>query len=304
MRARKAIWLAVVFSLFATQVHSTPRSRRTPVVEVYEKVSPAVVNINTERTVLKRKYPFRRGSRAEDLFFSLLNPEYQEQNVPLSIGSGVIIDRRGYILTNEHILYRASAIQVTLTNGSSYTARVVGTDPMSDIAVLRIDTGGKQVTFPHVPPGESGDLMIGETVIAIGNPYGLKNTVTAGVISALGRRLEAGDRTYDDFIQTDASINPGNSGGPLLNINGDLIGINTAVYSGSAGRQAEGIGFATPINFAKRIVADLIRFGEVVPAYFGFRARFRRAGATISQVASTGTGRPGGSAAGRPAPAV
>ena len=142
-----------------------------------------------------------------------------------------------------------------------FKAQVVGSDPDSDLAVLRIDAKG---ALPAIEMGNSDDLMIGETVIAIGNPFGFSHTVTTGVISALNRSIRTDDRVFQDFIQTDASINPGNSGGPLLNINGDLIGINTAVYA-----KAQGIGFAIPINKSKRIVSDLIQYGEVIPAWVG-----------------------------------
>jgi len=150
---------------------------------------------------------------------------------------------------------------VTLKDEREFKAAIVGADPDSDLAVLRVDT---PEPLPAVEMGISDDLMIGETVIAIGNPFGFSHTVTTGVISALNRSIRSDDRVFPDFIQTDASINPGNSGGPLLNIHGDLIGINTAIYA-----KAQGIGFAIPIHRARRIVQDLIRFGEVVPSWFG-----------------------------------
>jgi len=150
---------------------------------------------------------------------------------------------------------------VALKDGREFTAQIVGADSDSDLAVLRISS---PTTLPDITMGDSDNLMIGETVIAIGNPFGFSNTVTTGVISATNRSVRTDDMVYHDFIQTDASINPGNSGGPLLNINGELIGINTAIYS-----KAQGIGFAIPINTAKRIVSDLIRYGEVIPAWIG-----------------------------------
>ena len=148
-----------------------------------------------------------------------------------------------------------------LKDGREFTAQIVGADSDSDLAVLRISA---QKVLPAIEMGDSADLMIGETVIAIGNPFGFSNTVTTGVISAKNRSVQSDDMVYHDFIQTDASINPGNSGGPLLNINGELIGINTAIFA-----KAQGIGFAIPINKAKRIVTDLIRYGEVIPAWTG-----------------------------------
>src|SRR5439155_324427 len=156
-----------------------------------------------------------------------------------SLGSGVIVAPDGTILTNEHVILRASRIHVTLADEREFDAKLVGADSDSDVAVLRVQAGGE---LPHVTLGTSSDLMIGETVIAIGNPFGLSHTVTTGVVSALGRAIHSDDKTYSDFIQTDASINPGNSGGPLLNIKGELIGINTAIYSRTGG--SIGIGVA------------------------------------------------------------
>ena len=263
--------------------------RRTPVVKAVEKVSPAVVNINTERTVVARQYPFENGLSLEEWFFGVRKPNYAKKNVPLSIGSGVIIHPKGYVLTNEHILLRASKITVQLKDGRNIAASVVGSDPSSDIAVLKLEPSDEEAkNFPYIQPGNSDGLMIGEPVIAIGNPFGLSNTVTTGVVSALSRQLETEAKLYDDFIQTDASINPGNSGGPLLNILGELIGINTAIFHGGRGREAEGIGFAIPINFAKRIVGDLLEYGQVLPAYVGFRIWQQSGALWVSHVEKTG----------------
>ena len=179
-----------------------------------------------------------------------------------SLGSGVIIDgKRGFILTNEHVIVKSKTITVGLKDRREFKAQIVGADPDSDLAVLRISS---PKALPDITMGDSTNLMIGETVIAIGNPFGLSNTVTTGVVSATNRSVRTENMVYHNFIQTDTSINPGNSGGPLLNINGELIGINTAIYA-----KAQGIGFAIPINTAKRIVSDLIRFGEVIPAWIG-----------------------------------
>jgi len=159
------------------------------------------------------------------------------------------------------VIQRASRIQVTLIDQREFDAKLVGADADADIAVLRIKAGGD---LPHIPFGTSADLMIGETVIAIGNPFGLSHTVTTGVVSAVGRSLRDEDRTYTDFIQTDASINPGNSGGPLLNIKGELVGIDTAIYG-----KAQGIGFAIPVDRARRVMKDLVSYGEVRHAWIG-----------------------------------
>ena len=173
----------------------------------------------------------------------------------------MIIDAQGHVLTNEHVVSRADAIRVTLADGREYEATLVGADPNNDLAVLRLETDEK---VPSVAPGSSADLMVGEPVIAIGNPFGLSNSVTTGVLSALDRSIRSEDRVFHGFLQTDASINPGNSGGPLLNAMGELVGINTAIYQG-----AEGIGFAIPIDVAKRVVHELITRGEVAPVWLG-----------------------------------
>lgn len=240
-------------------------SRKTPVVLAVERAGPAVVNISTRQTVSGRAGPFR-SFEGDDLFSwffrDFFEPSRRPERTRTSLGSGVIIDgEKGFILTNEHVVGQGTRIMVSLGDEREYKAELVGSDPDSDLAVLQIKTEKK---IPALAMGDSSSLMIGETVIAIGNPFGLTHTVTTGVISAVNRSLRAGDRVYRDFIQTDASINPGNSGGPLLNINGQLIGINTAIYD-----KAEGIGFAIPINRAKRIIQDLISYGEVHPAWLG-----------------------------------
>ena len=230
--------------------------RETQVVRVVREVSPAVVYISCQQRV---QNPFAGGFW--DLFGndSPFAPPAQEQN---SLGSGVLVDPSGYILTNEHVILGGSKIRVTLTTGKEYPARVVGTAPESDLALLKIQ-GDKP--FPVAQLGRSDDLMIGETLIAVGNPYGLSNTVTVGVLSATGRTVEDGKRTYSDFLQTDAAINPGNSGGPLCNILGQVIGINTAII-----RNANGIGFAIPIDRARRVMEQLRTYGRVQSLWLGF----------------------------------
>jgi serine protease Do len=232
-------------------------TRRTAVVDVVEQVAPAVVNIATEQLVEVNPFLQRRTQSIFDWF-----GEPDRSYTRSSLGSGVIIDDQGHVLTNQHVILQGSRITVVLSDKREFEAELVGADPTLDLAVLKIDTGS---SLPFVPMGTSSDLMIGESVIAIGNPFGLNHTVTTGVVSATGRILRTEERVYRDFIQTDASINPGNSGGPLLNINGSLIGINTAIYGGNA----QNIGFTIPIDRARRIVDDLIRFGAVVPAWLG-----------------------------------
>ncbi|MBI3600939.1 MAG: Do family serine endopeptidase [Nitrospinae bacterium] len=245
--------------LLLPAVHA--QERRTPVVIAVEKVSPAVVNINTEEVIRQRVNPFSdSGDEFFDRFFQDFFPpqDYKRQ----SLGSGVIIDTKGYILTNEHVVSRASTIKVTLSDNREFDAQLIGADPRSDLAIIKIIS---DKPLPYARMGASADIMIGETVIAIGNPFGLSHTVTTGIISAVNRSIKGeSGRIYSDFIQIDASINPGNSGGPLLNISGEVIGINTAIY-----QKAEGIGFAIPIDRAKRIINDLIKYGEVHEAWLG-----------------------------------
>jgi serine protease Do len=230
-------------------------TRRTPIVVVAHNVLPSVVNIQTEATIRRRQAdpmfdPFG--------FFGGQERDYASQ----SLGSGFVWSSDGIIVTNNHVVEGASRITVNFNDGTQLIAKLIGVDPDSDLAVLRVD----QKSLPAAPVGTSSDLMIGESVVAVGNPFGLSGTVTTGVVSALGRSVpskEAG-RTYTDFIQTDASINPGNSGGPLLNIEGKVIGINVAIYA-----QGQGIGFAIPVDRARKVIQDLLRFGEVHAAWTG-----------------------------------
>lgn len=235
-------------------------SRRSAVVRAVTKVGPAVVNISTEQ---RRRNPFSGSALGRSLaeWFGVQQDGFVEN----SLGSGTIIDPDGYILTNEHVLWGASRITVLLSSGKKYEAEVVGTDPQSDLAIIRIEA---EEPLPSVSMGSSADLMIGETVLAIGNPMGLSNTVTTGVVSATGREVRGGERIYTDFIQTDASINPGNSGGPLLNILGELVGINTSIVA-----EAQGIGFAIPIDRAKVVVKEILNYGRVRDVWLGMDVR-------------------------------
>jgi serine protease Do len=230
-------------------------SRRTPIVTVAHDVGPAVVNIQTESTIRRREVdPFF------DPFgvFGGRDRSYTSQ----SLGSGFVWSSEGIIVTNNHVVEGASRITVNFSDGTQVPAKLIGVDPDSDVAVLRVDAKN----LLAAPIGTSSDLLIGETVIAVGNPFGLSGTVTTGVVSALGRSVpskEAG-RTFTDFIQTDASINPGNSGGPLLNIEGRVIGINTMIYA-----NAQGIGFAIPVDRARKVIQDILRYGQVHSAWIG-----------------------------------
>jgi serine protease Do len=173
----------------------------------------------------------------------------------------VLVDASGLVVTNEHVIVHASNIRVLMADEREYPATLVGADSDSDLAVLRVDT---KTPLPYLPLPKTDDIMIGETVVAIGNPYGLSHTVTVGVVSAIGRTIQASDIVYHDFIQTDASINPGNSGGPLINVEGRLIGINTAIHA-----QGEGIGFAIPVHRVRNIVDQIVHHGHVQPSWIG-----------------------------------
>ncbi len=259
----RALGLVVLSTLVAPgpTTAGDPFLRRTATVEVVEQAGPVVVNITTER-VVQSQNPF--GSRPKHPLFDQYFNDLFEPRAPRTVqnlGSGVIINSQGHVLTNEHVVARASRIFITLADGREIEAEVVGADPTNDIAVLKAQTADD---LPWIEPGTSSDVMVGEPVIAIGNPFGLSNSVTTGVISAVNRSVRTSEHTFHGFLQTDASINPGNSGGPLLNAEGSLIGINTAIYSG-----AEGIGFAIPIDVAKRVVAELIEHGEVLPVTLG-----------------------------------
>ena len=262
MELRRLGWAAAAALVLGAGVAGAadPFLRRTAAVQAVERVGPAVVNITTEHQA-QPSNPF--APFAGDPFFDQFFRDFFEPRArsAQSLGSGVLIDPEGHVLTNEHVVRRASRIRLSLADGRTLDAELVGADPNNDIAVLRVRS---DEPLPWIPPGRSHDLMVGEPVIAIGNPFGLSSTVTTGVISALDRSIRSGDHTFHGFLQTDASINPGNSGGPLLNAEGDLIGINTAIYQG-----AQGIGFAIPIDVALRIVSDLLDDGEVTPVWLG-----------------------------------
>ena len=256
--------LAVLASVAgaATATAGDPFLRRTATVEAVERVGPAVVSITSAR--LAQSNPFRNLQNDpvyERFLRDFVAPQGPPTQTDVELGSGVIIDPEGHVLTNEHVIARATQIRVKLADGRSFAASVVGADPNNDVAVVRIET---QEKLPWVAPGRSDDLLVGEPVIAIGNPFGLSNTVTTGVISAVDRSFYTPQQSFHGFIQTDASINPGNSGGPLLNAEGSLVGINSAIYGGG-----QGIGFAIPIDTAKRVVSELIDHGEVTPIWVG-----------------------------------
>jgi len=249
----------------ATTVQNIPEN----FTSLAEKISPAVVNIRTVQTIKGGSPVYRYFNRGpfgnknrdpmQDFFNRFFGEERQREFKHRSLGSGFFIDRNGFIVTNNHVIENADTIEVILKSGKKFEAEIIGRDPNTDIAIIKIKAADD---FPAVTLGNSDNLKIGEWVVAIGSPFGLEQTVTAGIVSAKGRVIGSGP--YDDFIQTDASINPGNSGGPLINMQGKVVGINTAIISGG-----QGIGFAIPINLAKGIFKQLRAHGEVTRGWLG-----------------------------------
>ena len=271
-------------SLPAVDSQGTPLPSLAPMLK---RATPAVVNIATSGTVYIKQNPLFNDPFFQHFFEQ---PSQPRQRKTQSLGSGVIVDaKKGYILTNNHVIDKADVIKVTLRNGETHEAKLIGTDPDSDVAVIQI----KAKDLTAIPLANSEDLNVGDFAVAIGNPFGLGQTVTSGIISAM-ERSGLGIEGYENFIQTDASINPGNSGGALVNLRGELIGINTAIFSKSGGNI--GIGFAIPTNMAHDIMQQLIQHGEVKRGRLGaqaqdltpqlaqaFNIEFRR-GAVVSHV--------------------
>jgi serine protease Do len=256
---------AAVVSL-SVQVRAEPDARRTPVVEAVEKVQQCVVSITSEKLAASSsRWPFSPA----------------ENRLPLvnGMGSGVVVDGRGYVLTNHHVVDKVQGIVIALFDGTKYAAHVVQSDPIMDLALLKVDA---DQTLAAIKIGTSSDLMVGETVITIGNAFGYENTVSVGIISSLHRDVTLSDeQVYRNLIQTDACINPGNSGGPLINVNGELIGINVAVRAG-----AQGIGFALPIDEVKRVATDMLSTRRLVASWHGLVSTEQRRGAKRGVVVS------------------
>lgn len=253
----------------ANLLEATDRQVRiTPVVKTVQQVSPTVVNIHTTRLVEQTRNPWSPFGGSDDFFNQFFRfPDNRRQVEQRSLGSGVIVDaQQALVLTNAHVIDGASLIGVRLLDGRQFEGQLIGLDPDFDLAILRLQDA--QDLPEPVLMGDSSDIMIGETIIAIGNPFGFGNTVTTGVVSAVERTVETKDGLFTDFIQTDAAINPGNSGGPLMNMAGELIGINTAIHA-----QAEGIGFAIPINKAQRVMQELVSRGRVETVWLGLEVQ-------------------------------
>ena len=240
-------------------------SRRTAIVTAVAKASPAVVNISAVRSVETR-------TSFDEWFWGEIT--YPRRRALREVGSGVIVDKNGLILTNHHVIRDADKITVTIPDGREFEAQIVGYDLFSDLVLLEVDTDG--LSLPEIKWGDSDSLLIGEWVVAIGNPFGLslgdaQPTVTVGIVSATRRMLTVEDLYHEDLIQTDASINPGNSGGALVNIHGELIGINTVIRSTSGGSQ--GVGFAIPVNKARKVLKQITEYGSVIPPYFALEVQ-------------------------------
>ncbi len=235
--------------------------------ELAQSVSPAVVNIRTETTTTRGSnvyrhffsHPFGKNDPFNEFFEKFFNAPHDREYTQRSLGSGFIVDCQGFIVTNNHVVEKADEIKVKLKNGDEFAAEIIGMDAKTDLALLKIET---ETNLPSLQLGDSDSIRVGEWVVAIGSPFGLEQTVTAGIVSAKGRVIGAGP--YDDFIQTDASINPGNSGGPLLNLQGEVVGINTAIVA-----SGQGIGFAIPANLAQNIIEQLKESGRVTRGWLG-----------------------------------
>lgn len=229
-----------------------------------KKAMPAVVNIFTSKKVVPRAdHPFMDDPLFRHFFGDQFDEEQRSEN---SLGSGVIVSPQGYIITNHHVIESADEIEVALSDGRTLSAKVVGTDPETDLAVLKVESDD----LPTITLADPDQSNVGDVVLAIGNPFGVGQTVTQGIISALGRS-HLGINTFENFIQTDASINPGNSGGALIDTNGNLVGVNSAIYSRSGGSM--GIGFAIPVSLAKQIMEQIIKQGGVTRGWVGIEAQ-------------------------------
>jgi serine protease Do len=234
------------------------------IAEIVEDVKPAIVNISSTKTIKtqRRSEPFFNDPFFRRFFGDEWSSQSPKERKTMSLGSGVIVDPKGYILTSSHVIQGADEIKVTLSDKKEFKGEIIGSDPMTDIAVIKINADH----LSTIKWGDSDKLRVGETVLAIGSPYGLTGTVTMGIVSAVGR-ANVGIADYEDFIQTDAAINPGNSGGALVNVRGELVGINAAIFSTSGGYQ--GIGFAVPSNMAKAVMDSLEKKGKVVRGWLG-----------------------------------
>src|SRR5207302_2517864 len=238
-------------------------SRAASYSDAVQRATPSVVNVSTSKEIRSPRHPLLNDPVFRRFFGDPLPDEAQRAS---SLGSGVIVSTTGYVLTNHHVVEAADEIEVTLADGKKLLAKVVGNDPDTDLAVLRVDADN----LPAITFGASEGLRVGDVVLAIGSPFGFSQSVTSGIVSALGR-TGLGINTFENFIQTDAAINPGNSGGALIDAAGNLIGINTAIFSPSGGSM--GIGFAIPVSTAKMVLEQIVRSGSVTRGWIGVEAQ-------------------------------
>jgi len=283
----QAIVLGLAIAFLVTYLWPEIARRESPTVEIHQaapgavkrpangpasyaaavdKASSAVVNINTAKVVTVRPHPFFDDPVFRQFFGGADDLITPRKRVETSLGSGVIMSEQGFILTNHHVIQGADAIQISLQDGRMAQAKLVGSDPDTDVAVLKIDLK----KLPVITLGHSDNLRVGDVVLAIGNPFGVGQTVTMGIVSATGRN-KLGINTFENFIQTDAAINPGNSGGALVDAEGNLVGINTAMFSRSGGYQ--GIGFAIPTSLAEDVMKEILQHGRPVRGWLGVEAR-------------------------------
>ena len=251
-----------VFSIAIQILFGSNYKFNQPFIDVAKSANPSVVSIISEIEVTQRQFnPF-----FNDPFFQDFFPEFKRKGQTL--GSGVIINSEGYIITNNHVIDDADKIKVIMYDKTEFEASIIGVDPLSDLAVIKIEA---DIVLPEIKMGDSDILSVGEWIVAIGSPFGLhlNHTVTAGIVSAIGRSNVISKLTYEDFIQHDAAINPGNSGGALLNLDGELIGINTAIATDGYSKSNAGVGFAIPINQARRVIEDLLDDGSVSRGWLG-----------------------------------
>ena len=272
--ALPVFWLfpdLIVQSPRIVEIHQAPSRSALPTLsgpvsyaDAVAQAQPAVVNIHTAKVITRERHPI-----LDDPFFRRFlgqGQPFSRHRLETSLGSGVIFSPQGYVVTNQHVIAGADAIQVDLNDGRIARARLIGTDPDTDIAVLKIPAEN----LSAISVGNSDEIRVGDVALAMGNPFGVGQTVTMGIISAKGRN-ELGINTFEDYIQTDAAINPGNSGGALINARGELIGINTAIYSKSGGSQ--GIGFAIPSSLVKQVLEELVQHGKVMRGWLGIEAQ-------------------------------
>ena len=286
-RTLAATALAGLLALGLACGEATARSAPDGFADLAEKLLPAVVNISTTQVVRGQRGPelpqFPPGSPFEEFFKEFFERRQKEEQAPArratSLGSGFVIDNDGYVVTNNHVIEGADEVNVTFQDETTLPAKVIGRDQKTDLALLKVEPQGRLTALKW---GDSSDMRVGDWVLAIGNPFGLGGTVTAGIVSARGRDIQAGP--YDDFIQTDASINRGNSGGPMFNLRGEVVGVNTAIYSPSGG--SVGIGFAVPSAQAKAVIDQLREFGQTRRGWFGVHIQ------TVTKEIAEGLGLP------------